>query len=83
MRTRLHRLGNSRAVVVPKTLLAHLGIEREVELELVEDHIELRKPLNHPREGWSEALAMVPEAALEPTADERFWLDLPAPDIDE
>ncbi|MBV8154974.1 MAG: AbrB/MazE/SpoVT family DNA-binding domain-containing protein [Candidatus Eremiobacteraeota bacterium] len=44
MRTHLHRLGNSQAVVIPKPLLAHLGIERAVELELVEDHIEVRKP---------------------------------------
>ncbi|MBV8332927.1 MAG: hypothetical protein JO192_09355 [Candidatus Eremiobacteraeota bacterium] len=27
MRTHLHRLGNSQAVVIPKPLLAHLGIE--------------------------------------------------------
>ncbi|MBV8583575.1 MAG: AbrB/MazE/SpoVT family DNA-binding domain-containing protein [Candidatus Eremiobacteraeota bacterium] len=83
MRTHLHRLGNSQAVVIPKPLLAHLGIERAVELELVEDHIEVRKPRERAREGWAETLSALPESALELGADERFWLDLPAPEIDE
>ena len=83
MRTHLHRLGNSQAIVIPKPLLAQLGIERTVELDLIDDHIELRKPTAHPREGWSDALSALPESAFELHEDERFWLDIPSPEIDE
>lgn len=83
MRTHLHKLGNSQAIVIPKPLLAQLGIDRAVELELIGDHIELRKVPAHPREGWSEALCALPEGALELSEDERFWLDIPTPEIDE
>lgn len=69
-------------MVIPKPLLAQLGIERSVELELIDDHIELRKPAAHPREGWGEALSALPESAFEPSDEERFWLDIPWPEVD-
>lgn len=82
MRTHLHRLGNSQAIVIPKTLLAHLGIERAVELQLVDDHIELRKPQVHPRDGWGEALSALPETAFVLSDEDRAWLDAPAPEVE-
>jgi len=83
MRTQLHRLGNSQAIVIPKALLAHLGIDRAVELELVDDHIELRKPSAHPRHGWTEALSALPDSAFELSEEDRAWLDVPPPEIEE
>jgi antitoxin MazE len=83
MRTRLHRLGNSQAIVIPKPLLAQLGIERAVDLELVGDHLELRRPVAHPREAWAEALSALPESAFELSEEDRAWLDIPESRIDE
>jgi antitoxin MazE len=83
MRTQLHRLGNSQAVVIPKPLLAQLGIERQVELELVGDHLEVRRVSAHPRAGWAQAVSLLPADALVPTDEEREWLDMPGPEISE
>lgn len=81
MRSQLQRLGNSQAVVIPKPLLKHLGIERTVEVELVDDHIEVRRPSAHAREGWADALSLLPDDAFEPTGEDRAWLDLSGPDV--
>jgi antitoxin MazE len=79
VKTQLHRLGNSRAVVIPKPLLRQLGIEQAVEIELVGDHIELRPASAHPRTGWAQVLSALPESAFALTGEDRDWLDLPAP----
>jgi len=55
MRTAIHRIGNSRGVILPKSLLAQLGLTNEVEMEIEQDAIVLRKPNRAPREGWAEA----------------------------
>lgn len=83
MKSQLHRLGNSQAVVIPKPLLKQLGIDRTVEVELVDDHIELRKPCAHPRQGWAQALSLLPEEAFATEIEDRVWLDMPAPQVPE
>ena len=66
-------------MVIPKPLLRQLGIEREVELELVEDHLEIRPASTHPRAGWKEAISALPESAFELSDEDRDWLDAPGP----
>jgi antitoxin MazE len=55
MRTSLQPLGNSQVVIIPKTILAQVGFEREVDIEVEDGTIVLRKPNRRPREGWAEA----------------------------
>jgi antitoxin MazE len=55
MRAAIHRIGNSQGVILPKALLAQLGLTNEVEMEIAQNAIVLRKPNRAPREGWAEA----------------------------
>ena len=55
MRTTIRKMGNSQGVILPKPLLAQVGLEYEAEL-VVEDHaIVIRRPREAIREGWAEA----------------------------
>ncbi len=55
MRAALQRVGNSQGVIIPKPILVQVGFEREVEIEVLDDAVVLRKPTAHVREGWAEA----------------------------
>jgi antitoxin MazE len=55
MKTTIRRMGNSQGVLIPKPILAQLGLEDEVEMEVENDAIVLRKPLKKTREGWADA----------------------------
>jgi antitoxin MazE len=48
-------MGNSQGVLIPKPVLAQLGLESEVEMEVENDAIVLRRPRHKAREGWAEA----------------------------
>lgn len=64
MQVNLQKLGNSRAVVIPKPLLAQAGLSEAtgVEMTLEGQAIVLRRPAAPPREGWGEAAAQVAAA---------------------
>ena len=55
MRSALQRVGNSQGVIIPKPLLAQVGLVRDVEIDVENDAIVIRKPRGHVREGWAEA----------------------------
>lgn len=56
MRTSIHKIGNSRGVILPKPLLAQIGLSNgELELTIEKDAIVLRKPAATVRAGWAEA----------------------------
>ena len=55
MKATLRKMGNSQGVIIPKTLIAQFGFEKEVEMRVTEAGIVLEKPKKHPREGWDEA----------------------------
>ncbi len=61
MKVNLQKLGNSRAVVIPKPLLAQAGLDETtgVDMTLEGQSIVLRKPPSPAREGWSEAAAQL------------------------
>jgi antitoxin MazE len=81
MKTKLVRIGNSRGVRIPKPLLEQVGLEEEVELQVVQAGILIRG-IDVPRAGWAEAADLIRargEAALidEPAAtdfDETGWV---------
>lgn len=57
MRVQLRRMGNASGVIIPKPLLARLGIEAgdTFDLALEEGRIVLVPVREHPRAGWAEA----------------------------
>jgi antitoxin MazE len=55
MKTALQRIGNSQGVIIPKPLLAQVGLSGEVEMSVEHDAIVLRKPRPAVRAGWAEA----------------------------
>jgi antitoxin MazE len=55
MKTVLHRIGNSQGVIIPKPLLAQIGLSGEVEMSVEHNAIVLRSPKPRIREGWEEA----------------------------
>jgi antitoxin MazE len=55
MRTALQRIGNSHGVIIPKPLLAQVGLSGEVEMSVEDDAIVLRKPGRAVRAGWADA----------------------------
>ena len=55
MKTTIRRMGNSQGVIIPKPLLAQVGLVDEAELVVEKDSIVLRKPRREVRAGWAEA----------------------------
>ncbi len=71
-------MGNSQGVIIPKTLIAQFGFDKEVEMRVTEAGIVLEKPKSHPREGWAEA-----SKALADEPVDHDWLDFPGPDSED
>jgi antitoxin MazE len=55
MKTAIRRMGNSQGVIIPKPVLAQVGLEDEAEMVVEKDCIVLRRPQKKAREGWAEA----------------------------
>ena len=55
MKTAIRRMGNSQGVIIPKPVLAQVGLEDEAEMVVEKNCIVLRRPQTKPREGWAEA----------------------------
>jgi len=55
MKVAIRRMGNSQGVLIPKPLLAQVGLEDEAEMVIERDSIVLCRPRKKVREGWAEA----------------------------
>jgi len=62
MKTAIRRMGNSQGVLIPKPILAQLGLEDRVEMAVENDSIVLRRPAKASRAGWAEASKAIAEA---------------------
>ena len=62
MKTTIRPIGNSQGVVIPKPLLAQLGLEGEAEMTIEAWALVLRKPSRPVRAGWVEASKKLAEA---------------------
>ncbi|MEM5332097.1 AbrB/MazE/SpoVT family DNA-binding domain-containing protein [Paraburkholderia sp. JHI2823] len=62
MKTTIRRMGNSQGVLIPKPFLTQLGLENEVEMEVENDAIVLRRPRQKAREGWADASKALAES---------------------
>lgn len=55
MRTTIRKMGNSQGVIIPKPLLAEVGLTDEAVMTIENDALVLRPLRRSPREGWAEA----------------------------
>ena len=55
MRVRLVRIGNSRGIRIPKSLLEEVGLTDDLELSVEEGALVIR-PAGTPRAGWAESI---------------------------
>jgi antitoxin MazE len=79
MRASLQRVGNSQGIIIPKPILAQLGFEREVEIEVEKDALVIRKPRHRVRAGWADAS----RALAEFSDDALVWPEFPNADDQE
>jgi antitoxin MazE len=55
----IRQVGNSKGVVIPKPILAQVGLVGQVEMTVERGAIVLRKPTKPVRSGWAEAAKAV------------------------
>ncbi len=55
----IRRIGNSMGIVIPKPVLAQIGLVEQAELTVERGAIVLRKPRKVARTGWSQAAKSV------------------------
>ena len=72
MLTTLRKLGNSHGVIIPKPLLAQLGMTGAVEMKVENSASVLRPAKRVPREGWAAASRAVAADAGEGLAWPEF-----------
>ena len=60
----IRRIGNSQGIVIPKPILAQLGLngETEAEMTLEGGALVLRRPASPARQGWAEAARKIAAA---------------------
>lgn len=58
MKTSLVRIGNSRGIRIPKTILEQCRLSETVELDVEKDRLVIR-PARKPRSGWEEAFRLM------------------------
>jgi antitoxin MazE len=73
--TTLRKLGNSQGVIIPKPLLAQVGLTDEAEMKVENGAIVLRPARRAPREGWAEASRAIAADADEGLAWPEFAND--------
>jgi antitoxin MazE len=54
MEVAIRKMGNSKGVLIPKPILAQLGLEDTADLQVCDGVIELRAVRRDPRKGWAE-----------------------------
>jgi antitoxin MazE len=54
MEVAIRKMGNSQGVLIPKPILAQVGLESTADLQVRDGVIEIRPVKRNPREGWAE-----------------------------
>ena len=67
MKAVIRKMGNSQGVLIPKPLLAQVGLEGEAEMLVEDGALVLRRPRRTVRRGWAEA-----SKALAESGDDRL-----------
>lgn len=71
MKTRIVRIGNSRGIRLPKTVLEQCGLQDEVELSVEEDRLVIRA-LEKQRASWEAASRGMAERGDDCLLDEEY-----------
>ena len=62
MEVAVRKMGNSQGVLIPKPILAQVGLEGRADLQVRDGVIEIRPLRRNAREGWAEDARQVAEA---------------------
>ncbi|MEO6079060.1 MAG: AbrB/MazE/SpoVT family DNA-binding domain-containing protein [Steroidobacteraceae bacterium] len=62
MKIAIRQRGNSKGVLIPKPLLAQVGLKKEATITVEKGAIVLRKPAQNARSGWAVAAARIAAA---------------------
>lgn len=54
MEVAIRKMGNSQGVLIPKPILAQVGLEGTADLQVRDGVIEIRPMRRNPREGWAD-----------------------------
>ena len=54
MEVAIRKMGNSQGVLIPKPILAQVGLESTADLQVSDGVIEIRAVRRNPREGWAD-----------------------------
>ena len=74
MKVSLHRIGNSKGVILPKPLLAQVGlVESELDMSVEDNAIVLRRLKEPVRSGWAAAAKQLADAG----DDSLVWPEFP------
>ncbi|WP_395794516.1 AbrB/MazE/SpoVT family DNA-binding domain-containing protein [Aquimonas sp.] len=63
MEVTIRKMGNSQGVLIPKPILAQLGLEGTADLQVRDGVLEIRPVRRNPREGWAEDAKRVAAAS--------------------
>ncbi len=69
MEVAIRKMGNSQGVLIPKPVLAQVGLQGKADLRVRDGVIEIRPIHSNPREGWAEDARRIAKAG----ADELVW----------
>ena len=61
MEVSIRKMGNSQGVLIPKPILAQVGLEGTADLQVRDGVIEIRPVRRNPREGWADDAQKVAE----------------------
>jgi antitoxin MazE len=71
MEAKLVKIGNSKGVRLPKSLLVQTGMTDRIEIE-ARGNVIILKPVNEPRSDWEASFA---KGSCELSNEDRAWLD--------
>ncbi len=72
MEVAIRKMGNSQGVLIPKPILAQVGLEGSADLQVRDGVIEIRPIRRNPREGWVEDAKRVAQDG----SDSLVWPEL-------
>ena len=85
MKVSLKKIGNSKGIIIPASMIKRFGFDDEVVLEEQDDQIIIKKA-HKPREGWEDQMKLIladDPHAFDLTDEDKDWLNMPGTKFDE
>ena len=80
MEVAIRKMGNSQGILIPKPILAQIGLEGSADLQVRDGVIEIRPIHRNPREGWADDAGPVARIRFRGRGGGQRGRDGPAPD---